>query len=784
MGPLRHQRKGDPTFVSELRVVGNCIFAGYVYNSTDLTCHYTLEVIIDGLVFDTIYANDFVADIPKTVPGDGCYGFHIALPRSVFENAQCAEFRIANLDIAVGLPFDLTRAPFHVTPLPPQSRLIWLGGLRFHGWLLRSQSTVPTLTASVDGESVMQVRANSWAHSPDVAYGLPCPAFDFHLPQRFSDGRARYLTIHDGNGSALQDSPVFFVAFEDGLAATISSFGVLESEKLRGVRYDSLFPMSMPMAHYDHWKQRFAPPAPKKSSECCAIVLLGDHSLTGTLESLNAQTHDNWTACVASVQSNSGCHYNLAILREFMNDSLRDIRYFIFAPAGTRFEPHAIGRFIEGFESGENAKAVYADYDFLNEDSTTWPLAFPAFDYERMLEQGYCSRIFAVRHDVVASALQHSITNIHRLFNHLFDEGMNEARNIIHLPGTVATLPLHDPQESSSALLVATAEHLDARGLSTVVTPTKSTILPAVRVERPLRSPRTTVIIVNRNRVDSLRECIASIMPSVAFSNADLLVIDNHSNEEGTLEFLEQYAGGRNRVINVPGPLNLSRISNIAATETDAEFLCLLNSDVRARDAQWLSEMLSRASEPDVGAVGAMLLWPSGVVQHGGVVLGSAFTAAHAFSDRLEENSGYCDLLNVAHECSAVTGSCLLTRRSDYLQVGGLDDVFFPAAFNDIDYCLRLRALGKRVIFTPYARLIYTEPPNRRQYDRLDIAARIARERETLRARWGDILVEDPFYSPALSLDQIPFSALSWPPRSMKPRSNKSSNPRNIPAGY
>ena len=141
--------------------------------------------------------------------------------------------------------------------------------------------------------------------------------------------------------------------------------------------------------------------------------------------------------------------------------------------------------------------------------------------------------------------------------------------------------------------------------------------------------------------------------------------------------------------------------------------LCLLNNDVKALDDGWLEEMLSRIGEPDVGAVGALLLWPSGVVQHGGVVLGTNFAADHAFKDRMEGDPGYGDLLRVAHECSSVTAACLVTRRLDYLDVGGMDEVPFPVNFNDVDYCLKLRARGQRIVFTPHAKLLHLESASR-----------------------------------------------------------------------
>ena len=131
------------------------------------------------------------------------------------------------------------------------------------------------------------------------------------------------------------------------------------------------------------------------------------------------------------------------------------------------------------------------------------------------------------------------------------------------------------------------------------------------------------------------------------------------------------------------------------------------------------------------------LTFPGGVVQHGGVVLGVNFGAAHAFTDRLLDDPGYLDLLRVAHECNAVTAACLLTRRADYLAVGGMDEARFGVAFNDVDYCLKQREAGKRIVFTPHARLVHAESASRGRDHRPDKRDRFERELAMLRARWG-----------------------------------------------
>ena len=194
--------------------------------------------------------------------------------------------------------------------------------------------------------------------------------------------------------------------------------------------------------------------------------------------------------------------------------------------------------------------------------------------------------------------------------------------------------------------------------------------------------------------------------------------------------------------------------------------------------------MLGRLNEPDVGAVGALLVWPSGVVQHGGVTVGVNFAAGHAFNERLAGDLGYGDLLNAAHEGTAVTAACLLTRKRLFQDLGGLDGMRFPVNFNDVDFCLRLRARGYRIIMTPHAKLTHHESASRGQDLAPDAASRHKRELYNLRLHWGEALGNEPFYSPLLGLDGAPYSSLAWPPRSQAPRLALASPRKVAPPGF
>jgi GT2 family glycosyltransferase len=155
------------------------------------------------------------------------------------------------------------------------------------------------------------------------------------------------------------------------------------------------------------------------------------------------------------------------------------------------------------------------------------------------------------------------------------------------------------------------------------------------------------------------------------------------------------------------------------------------------------------------------------------MVLGTNFAAADAFTDCIEGDVGYGDLLRVAHEASAASAACLLVRRKDYLAVDGFDEFAFPGRFNDVDFCLRLRAAGKRVVVTPHATLIHRGADTRAREIAPDEAGRAKRELAELRRRWGAVLAGDPTYSPFLNLDAYPYSGLAWPPRPAAARANR-----------
>ena len=278
---------------------------------------------------------------------------------------------------------------------------------------------------------------------------------------------------------------------------------------------------------------------------------------------------------------------------------------------------------------------------------------------------------------------------------------------------------------------------------------------PAPRMPAALGSgqeplPKVTVIVPTRNRVDLLRTCIEGLART-DYPDFEVIVVDNGSDDPATLDYLANLDPVRHRVLRDDGPFNFSRLNNHAATLATGELLCLLNNDIEMLGGDWLAIMARQALRPEVGAVGARLLYPDGRIQHAGVVLGICGGAAHAHRLLDPEEEGYFRRHSLPQFASAVTAACLVVRRASFEAVGGLDEANFAVAFNDVDLCMRLNAAGWQSLYEPRATLVHHESVSR-GLDRDPVgAARLAGELAALKARWRTDTDIDPFHHPQLN---------------------------------
>jgi GT2 family glycosyltransferase len=312
----------------------------------------------------------------------------------------------------------------------------------------------------------------------------------------------------------------------------------------------------------------------------------------------------------------------------------------------------------------------------------------------------------------------------------------------------------------------AIAEHLAASGEPADVVAGPAGYHAVIR-QVPEPAPQVGVLIPTRDAAAHLSACLQAL-GHTDYAPWQLILIDNGTVEPRALSLLAEAETGGAMVLRRPGAFNFAHLINEgarAAAAMGAEHLCLLNNDVVPLHAGWLTTLVAQGVRADVGAVGAKLYYPDGRIQHAGVILGLNGAAHHPFRGRAEGEWTYFARDALAHEVSAVTGACLLTRTDLFHDVGGMDEAVFPVAFNDVDYCLKLRARGLRVMYEPKARLVHVESASRGDDGAdADKAARLARDGEALRARWAQWLAADPAYSPNLSLTGEAFRP-AFPPR-------------------
>ena len=405
----------------------------------------------------------------------------------------------------------------------------------------------------------------------------------------------------------------------------------------------------------------------------------------------------------------------------------------------------------------------YTDHDQVLPDGS---LGDPQFKPDWSLELARCSAYLGDLLMIRGSALRHiahhdGLSSVYRL---ALDAGCQWASQIHHIPAVLwhSTGPTSAPTVEE---LTAHLAHFKVRGS---VQPDKRQHL-RVKYELPLPAPKISVIIPTRDMLHFLRPCVDSLLNKTSWPNIEVLMVDNQSTCPKTLAYMQQIqADTRVRLLHYDQPFNFSAINNFAVEHAEGELICLLNNDTEVISPDWLEEMASRLLQPRVGIVGARLYFSDGRVQHAGDVIGPGGCANHLHGIIDADDPGYMNRAILPQDLSAVTAACLLTRRDLFLQLGGLNATNLPVGFNDVDYCLRVREAGYRVIYTPYAELYHHESVSRGKDNSAAKRARAKREADYLRQRWPRVIERDPYYNPNLNYSQPDFTLgkfprITWP---------------------
>jgi len=534
--------------------------------------------------------------------------------------------------------------------------------------------------------------------------------------------------------------------------------------------------------------------APPRLSVLMPIHVASDSWLVRAIGSVRNQLYPHWELCVVADASTN--HQARRILDEAVsadprikialhersggisarsNTALRLATgdYITVLYPDDELTDHALYMVAAEIRSHPAADVIYTDQDSIDEHGTlSDPFFKPDWNPDLLLSHNYMGHLCAFRRSRVldGGGFREGFegSHDHDLILRLTRDGT--ADTIRHVPFVLyhvrSDSTARDPAARTSAedaTIRALQEHAGARVERAPVPATYR-----LRWPLPIPRPRVSLVIPTRDARELLETCVESLLAKTSYPDLELLIVDNQSCDPDALAYLDALdRAGRARVLRYDRPFNFSALNNFAVGRTTGEIVGLLNNDIEVIEPGWLEEMVTQALRPQVGAVGARLLYPNQTVQHGGVILGIGGLAGHAHKHASACDEGYFSRAQVVHDVSAVTGACMVLRRSTYLEAGGLDEQL-PVAFNDVDFCLRLRRAGLRNLWTPFATLIHHESGSRGPEDTRAKRLRLHRERKLMQARWREELSADPAYNPNLTLESEDFS-LAWPPRVRRP---------------
>jgi GT2 family glycosyltransferase len=509
--------------------------------------------------------------------------------------------------------------------------------------------------------------------------------------------------------------------------------------------------------------------------------------LDAAIQSVRDQLYPNWELCIAADAVTKPAVHKV-LERHCQQDPRIKVIYCELQNTGNSALELAQGEFIAPFPPTDllaeqalyclvdainqhpDAGLVYSDEDKIDESGQRHDPYFKcALNYELLLAQNSIGHLAAYRTGLVChlggfrvgfEACQDYDLAL-RMIEAL------QAGQVIHIPRVLyhcRMLAAEDKNKSVASGRKAVAEHLERSGLSAEVMPApEAPALNRVRFACPSPQPLVTIIIPTRDRADLLGMCLDSLIQRTTYTNYQVIIVDNGSVEAATQQLFERLPKDRFSIRRDESPFNFSALNNKAAHLADGELFCLMNNDIEILTPDWLEEMVSFAVRKDVGCVGARLWYPDGRLQHGGAILGIGGVCGHAQKNLHRGDTGYFSRAVLHQSFSVVTAACLLIRRAVFEEVGGLDEQL-SVAFNDVDFCLRVREAGYRNVWTPYAEMNHHESASRGLEDTPAKQQRFLTEVDFMLSRWGDTLLTDPAYSPNLTLEHEDFS-YAWPPR-------------------
>ena len=428
---------------------------------------------------------------------------------------------------------------------------------------------------------------------------------------------------------------------------------------------------------------------------------------------------------------------------------------------------------IKAYDRGVKVAFAYSDEDKCDGEETRYyePNYKEEFNYDLILSNNYICH-FLVMESKLLKSLQfrpefdgaQDYDLVLRCVAEVLTEGGQTAeKRILHIPKVLYHWRCHEestaenPESKTYAFESgkrAIEEHYRRTGIDAEVYQGEFLGLYRTRFHRD-HDPLISIIIPNKDHIDDLKRCISSIVEKSAYTNYEIIIVENNSVEKETFVYYETLKSRypNVRILTWKKEFNYSAINNFAVREAQGEYLLFLNNDVEIITDSWLEEMLQFCQLKGVGMVGAKLYYPDDTIQHAGVVVGLGGVAAHVLCKLPGDAEGYMGRLRCVQEMSAVTAACMMVKTSVFKAVGGFDEEL-KVAFNDIDLCMKVRDKGEKILFTPYAELYHYESKSRGMEDTPEKQLRFSREVNCFRRKWErELLKGDPYYNPNLTLN-------------------------------
>jgi GT2 family glycosyltransferase len=432
--------------------------------------------------------------------------------------------------------------------------------------------------------------------------------------------------------------------------------------------------------------------------------------------------------------------------------------------------PNALLEVVKSINQSKEVAFIYSDEDKIDVRGRRFEPHFKSdWNVDMFYSHNYIAHFTTIKRTVIQRVggfrEGYDGAQDYELFLRVLDK--LEDKNIVHIPKILyhwrailgsSALDASQKAYTTDAGLRALRDYFASKDKNILVK--KGQVANTYRVTYPLPKvlPLVSILVPTRDNYQILFKCIESILAHTSYTNYEILILDNQSSESETLAYFEKLKSHSNiSILAYPYPFNYASLNNFGVKYAKGEVIALLNNDTEIITQHWLSEMLRHALRPDIGAVGAMLYYENDTIQHAGIVLGIGGVANHSHKLSPRGDTGYFARLVTVQNYSAVTGACLLVKKSLYEKVGGLNEAHLAVAFNDVDFCLKLLEEGKRNLWTPFVELYHHESVSRGKEETEEEKNRFISEVDYMQKTWASTLLNDRYYNKNLSNHHVDF---------------------------